>query len=103
METREGHDEPPLEAEPRAQAWVDAGRVEEVHAGAVRQPDDPRWVAPEDAVGLAKTVTDLMECSPDERRRMGERGRAYVLARYTRSAQNERLLSLLGALGAEAR
>lgn len=61
------------------------------------------WVAPEDAVGLAKAVTDLMECSPDERRRIGERGRAYVLTHYKRSAQNERLLAILNAIGTEGR
>src|SRR5262249_4196883 len=38
------------------------------------------WVMPEDAAGLAKAVVALAESPAAERRAMGERGRAYVLA-----------------------
>lgn len=53
------------------------------------------WVMPEDGAGLAKTVLDLTQRPAEERRRMGEMGRHYVLANYTRAAQGERLLQLL--------
>lgn len=57
------------------------------------------WVMPEDAAGLAKAVLALAERPVEERHAMGARGRAYVLAHYTRVAQGERLLDLLEALG----
>lgn len=53
------------------------------------------WVGPEDAAGLARAIEKLMATTTEERRRMGERGRAYVLARYTRAHQNQHLLNLL--------
>jgi glycosyltransferase involved in cell wall biosynthesis len=56
------------------------------------------WAAPGDAEGLAKVVVSLMEMGPAARRRMGERGRAYVLRHFTRDAQGHRLTSLLDAL-----
>lgn len=59
------------------------------------------WVAPEDSAGLAKAVLELMERPDEERRAMGERGRAYVLAHYSRAAQAERLVRLLEAVRAE--
>lgn len=55
------------------------------------------FVEPEDAEGLAKAVIGLIERGPQERARMGARGRAYVLAHYTREAQGRRLLELLGS------
>lgn len=55
-------------------------------------------VAPEDAAGLAKAVLELMDKSVEERQEMGARGRAYVLAHYTREAHAQRLLTLLRAL-----
>ena len=56
------------------------------------------WVMPEDAPGLAKAVVTLAERPAEERRAMGERGRAYVLAHYTRAAQSRRLLDILDEL-----
>jgi glycosyltransferase involved in cell wall biosynthesis len=53
---------------------------------------------PEDAPGLAKAVVSLAERPAEERRAMGERGRAYVLAHYTRAAQSRRLLEILDEL-----
>jgi glycosyltransferase involved in cell wall biosynthesis len=55
------------------------------------------FVEPEDAQGLVTAVTQLMERGPQERVDMGARGRAYVLAHYTREAQGRRLLELLGS------
>jgi glycosyltransferase involved in cell wall biosynthesis len=59
------------------------------------------WVTPEDSAGLAKAVLELMERSEEERRAMGERGRAYVLDHYSRAVQAERLVRLLEAVRAE--
>jgi glycosyltransferase involved in cell wall biosynthesis len=56
------------------------------------------WVMPEDAPGLAKAVATLAERPAEERRAMGERGRAYVLGHYTRAAQSRRLLEILDEL-----
>ena len=53
------------------------------------------WVAPEDASGLVQAIAQFMAMSAEERQRMGERGRAYVLSRYTRAIQNRNLLELL--------
>jgi glycosyltransferase involved in cell wall biosynthesis len=53
------------------------------------------WVMPEDGAGLAKAVIDLARRPAEERQRLGEMGRRYVLANYTRAAQGERLLQLL--------
>jgi glycosyltransferase involved in cell wall biosynthesis len=57
------------------------------------------WVMPEDAGGLARAVVAMAGQPEAERRQMGARGRAFVLAHYTRATQNERLLALLDALG----
>lgn len=59
------------------------------------------WVAPEESAGLAKAVLELMERPEEERRAMGERGRAYVLEHFSRAAQAERLVRLLEAVRAE--
>jgi glycosyltransferase involved in cell wall biosynthesis len=59
------------------------------------------WVAPEDSAGLAKAVVELMERPEEERRAMGARGRAYVVAHYSRAAQAERLVRLLEAVQAD--
>jgi glycosyltransferase involved in cell wall biosynthesis len=56
------------------------------------------WVMPEDAPGLAKAVVSLAERPAEERRAMGEQGRAYVLAHYTRAAQSRQLLDILSEL-----
>jgi glycosyltransferase involved in cell wall biosynthesis len=61
------------------------------------------WVMPEDGPGLAKAVVSLAEQPAEERRRMGERGRAFVLADYTRAAQGQRLLALLDGLAGRPR
>jgi glycosyltransferase involved in cell wall biosynthesis len=58
---------------------------------------------PEDGPGLAKAVVSLAEQPAEERRRMGERGRAFVLADYTRAAQGQRLLALLDGLAGRPR
>ena len=53
------------------------------------------FVEPGDADALARAVLLLQERGLEERARMGARGRAYVLANYTREAQGKRLLALL--------
>jgi glycosyltransferase involved in cell wall biosynthesis len=55
------------------------------------------FVEPGDAQGLAQAVLDLMALGPEARARMGERGRAFVLANYSRAAQGRRLVDLLEA------
>jgi len=53
------------------------------------------FVEPEDGRGFANAIEALIECGPEGRDRMGARGRAYVLAHYTREAQGRRLVGLL--------
>jgi glycosyltransferase involved in cell wall biosynthesis len=55
------------------------------------------FVEPGDAEGLVKAVLQLKARAPQERVDMGARGRAYILAHYTREAQGRRLLELLGS------
>jgi glycosyltransferase involved in cell wall biosynthesis len=55
------------------------------------------FVEPGSAAGLHAAVLRLMESGPEERARMGARGRAYVLANYTREAQSRRLVGMLEA------
>ena len=55
------------------------------------------FVEPGDAPGLADAVLRLAQSDPQERVAMGARGRTYVLAHFTRQAQGQRLVELLGA------
>ena len=50
---------------------------------------------PGDGDELAKAVLTLLETPVEARRRMGERGRVYVLAHYTRAAHAARLVELI--------
>lgn len=47
-----------------------------------------------DSVGLAETIQQFAETLPEERRRMGERGRAYAKADFDRNTLMSRLHSL---------
>jgi glycosyltransferase involved in cell wall biosynthesis len=51
-------------------------------------------IPPEDPARLAAAVLDLMR-RPEARRAMGERGRAYVKANYSRTAQSRKFEALL--------
>lgn len=55
------------------------------------------FVEPGDVEGLKRATLQLMERGPEERAKMGARGRAYVLANYTREVQGQRLLAILGS------
>lgn len=48
-----------------------------------------------DSVGLAETIQRFAETPPEERRRMGEQGRAYAKAEFDRNTLVSRLLNLL--------
>lgn len=63
-----------------------AAIVGEAHSGLV--------IPPEDSEQLAQAVLDLQR-RPDDRRAMGEGGRAYVKANYSRSAQSRKFEALL--------
>jgi glycosyltransferase involved in cell wall biosynthesis len=52
---------------------------------------------PGDDRQMARAILELSRMPADERARMGQRGRAYVLAHYTRAAQAARLLEFLSA------
>lgn len=52
------------------------------------------------ADGLAKAVLLLLETPEEDRRRMGARGRAYVLANYTRAQRSAELVALVETMGA---
>lgn len=56
------------------------------------------WVRPEDSAGLAGAIRSLAGRSVEERAAIGARGRAYVVANFSRQAQNERMIRLLEEL-----
>jgi glycosyltransferase involved in cell wall biosynthesis len=67
-----------------------ASMVEEARAGLVVPPEKPRE--------LASAIRALSEMSEDERRRMGDAGREFVLARYRRRDIADRIESELRAV-----
>src|SRR5439155_2197814 len=57
-----------------------------------QESGDGITVEPESASAIVRGVTRLIEMSPDERRSMGKRGRAYVLANHTYAVLAKRFL-----------
>ena len=53
-----------------------------------------RFAVPEDPRSIASVIREMAD-DPDERRAMGERGRAWVLANATRESLAERYLGIL--------
>ncbi|MCL4868009.1 MAG: glycosyltransferase family 4 protein [Anaerolineae bacterium] len=60
----------------------------------VEQAGAGRFVTPEDPAALAQAILTLSE-QPEERQKMGERGREFVSRYYSRQAQASRLVSVL--------
>ncbi len=54
-------------------------------------------VPPEDSSAVAEAVIKLMKVSPDERKRIGLRGRSHVMAHYDYQLLAERFLNVLAA------
>lgn len=75
---------------------TDVGGVAEL----VRTGETGRLVPPADVAALEVALTELLGCTPAERRRMGEAGRALVAQRHDTAALMERLVEHYSMLAA---
>jgi colanic acid biosynthesis glycosyl transferase WcaI len=81
-------------------AYLAAGRPVLAAAGGsaeglVRESDAGLAIRPGEPAGLAAAIEQLVAMSPQERDAMGQRGRAWVLQRFTREQLVDRLENLL--------
>lgn len=70
---------------------------DEVGLPEVVRPEWGRLCPPGDATALADALDDLLTLGPDERRRMGKRGRAFVRAECSLSLETAKLAALIRA------